>query len=144
MAAELAFWDSSGLVLLVTHQRATPAARAIRRAFPRFVVWWGARLEVRSAIARLRRDGLLDPVGAAQAISKLEALCSGVAEVAPSREVRARAEQLTGVHDVRAADALQLSAALEWCTERPRGRVLVCFDKRLAVAARDAGFDVRP
>src|SRR5688500_6676131 len=144
MAAEAAFWDSSGLVLLVTHQRATPAAVALRRAHPRLIVWWGARVEVRSALARLRRDDLIDASDLPKAIAKLDALSRAIVEVAPTELVRARAEALTDSRDVRAADALQLGAALEWCQGRTRNRKLVCFDGRLAAAARAEGFDVRP
>ena len=144
MAAEPAFWDSSGLVLLVTHQRATAAAMTIRRSRPRIVAWWGARVEVRSALARLRREGLLDAASVAQGTAKLDVLGRAVAEVAPTEHVRSRAERLLDAHDLRAADALQLAAALEWSQDRTRGRVLVCFDARLATAASVEGFTVRP
>jgi hypothetical protein len=39
---------------------------------------------------------------------------------------------------------LQLAAALVWCNERPRRRVMVCFDERLAAAAEQAGFTLIP
>jgi len=44
-------------------------------------------------------------------------------------------------YDLRAADALQLSAGLEWCGEDPRGRVFLTADKKLRDAALLCGFD---
>ncbi len=144
MAADLAFWDSSAIVLLVTHQRATPAALALRRRYPRIVIWWASRVEVCSALARLRRDAAIDSAAAANAVAKLDALARASIEVVPTEPVRTRAERLTTSRDVRAADALQLAAALDWCGGRPGGRAMVCFDARLAAAARAEGFAVYP
>lgn len=117
---------------------------ALRRAHPRFVVWWGARVEVHSAMARLHRDGLLENAEVEQSISRLEHIMSASIEVEPTDAVRDRAVRLLAARELRAADALQLSAALEWCRDRPRGRAFVCFDARLAEAARAEGFDVGP
>jgi hypothetical protein len=46
------------------------------------------------------------------------------------------------VHDLRAADALQLAAAIEAAEGRPRGLGFVTLDLRLADAARREGFRV--
>jgi predicted nucleic acid-binding protein len=43
---------------------------------------------------------------------------------------------------LRAADALQLSVALEACEHNPQGYVFVTADQRLADAARQSGFSV--
>jgi hypothetical protein len=45
---------------------------------------------------------------------------------------------------LRAADALQLAAALIWCEEQPAGEVFVCLDDRLREAARREGFTLVP
>jgi hypothetical protein len=45
---------------------------------------------------------------------------------------------------LRAADALQLGAALEWCAGAPGGRIVHTFDGRLALAAELQGFRVLP
>jgi uncharacterized protein len=47
-------------------------------------------------------------------------------------------------HALRAAEALQVAAALTWCDESPRGERFVCLDERLKQAARREGFDVLP
>jgi hypothetical protein len=59
--------------------------------------------------------------------------------------VRERAERLLRVHPLRAADALQLAAALLVFGDKPRGRSFVTLDDALLQAARREGFDaIRP
>lgn len=57
--------------------------------------------------------------------------------------MRERAERLLAVHPLRAADALQLAAALVAVKDKPRDRGFVVTDGLLADAARREGFDVR-
>jgi hypothetical protein len=47
-------------------------------------------------------------------------------------------------HALRAADALQLAAALDWCDGNTRGESFVCLDDRLRGAAVLEGFRVLP
>ena len=46
------------------------------------------------------------------------------------------------VYPLKAADSLQLAAALTWCDNRPSGRTFLCGDKRLAEAAKAVGFSI--
>ena len=48
------------------------------------------------------------------------------------------------LHPLRAADALQLAAALEWAKGKPSGRTFITLDKQLALAATREGFMVLP
>ena len=64
--------------------------------------------------------------------------------IQPTDHVRERAEQLIAVYPLRAADALQLAAALTWCENQPWNERFVCLDKRLRDAARKEGFSVLP
>jgi predicted nucleic acid-binding protein len=143
-SADPAFWDTSGLLLLATSQRGSARAQVVRRTTGRIVVWWGSRVEAASALARLVREGALDTTQLAAAERRLDALQLGAAEVTPTDEVRERARALVHAHPLRAADALQLAAALASVADRPRGRVFVSFDARLGEVARAVGFDVRP
>jgi predicted nucleic acid-binding protein len=77
-------------------------------------------------------------------VTKAEAAFWDTSEIEPTEEVRTLAESALEKHDLRAADALQLAAALVFCHERPRGRWFVCFDRRLAAAADIEGFTVLP
>ena len=65
-------------------------------------------------------------------------------EIQPVDEVRSLAEGVLERHDLAAADAVQLAAALLWCDARPRRRALICFDERLARAGEREGFTVLP
>jgi predicted nucleic acid-binding protein len=137
-----AFWDTSALLTLFVNQAASARARAVSRRQPHLVVWWGTTVEVRSAVARLVREGALAPKGAAQALARLAALRVRWDEVEPSEPVRQLAERLPESRGLRAGDALQLAAALVWCKERPAHRTFVSFDNVLADAAEAEGFDV--
>ena len=65
-------------------------------------------------------------------------------EVQPSELLRGTTERLLAVHALRAADALQLAAALQWCQRQPVDRHLVSFDTRLRDAAYKEGFTILP
>lgn len=142
--AEAAFWDTSGVVLLCAHQPAAGEARRLVQRCRHIVLWWGAPVEARSAFMRLLREGLLSPADLADAMKRLTALRKIASEIEPTEEVRTIAEEVLEKHDLRAADAFQLAAALVLCNGKPRGRWFVCFDRRLAAAAEIAGFTVLP
>ena len=74
----------------------------------------------------------------------LEAVVQAGIEIQPSEAVRGTAERLSGVHPLRAADALQLAAALQWCQGLTAGNGLVVFDRRLREAGYAEGFTVFP
>jgi hypothetical protein len=93
-------------------------------------------------MARLMREGKLDGRTEESIRTRLMLLRTSWREVIASDGVRGLAEQLVYRHPLRTADAFQLAAALYWCRERPRGRVFVCFDSRLAEAAEQQGFAV--
>ena len=58
--------------------------------------------------------------------------------------MKPRALRLLETHPLRAADALQLGAALYVAEEDPAGLEIVTLDSRLAEAARREGFRVLP
>ncbi len=131
------FWDSSAVVPLLVPQPATKAVEALLEADSGMLVWWGTPVECISALARLERERLLSPgdVGAAQ--KRLYVLAQGWHEVQPHVKVRASAERLLRVHPLRAADALQLAAALEVAVAATVA--FVCLDRTVGdAAAREA------
>ena len=143
MKTETAFWDTSAVVPLCCHQTASAEVRRVARGYGRMVVWWCPRVEAYGALARLRREGALTASGFQQTVARLSILSRAWLEVLPVESVPQRAEELLGRQIIRAADALQLAAALVWCQERPQRRAFVCFDERLAGAATQLGFEVR-
>lgn len=133
------FWDSSALVPLVLAQPLTAKARAIHRADPELVVWWTSAVECASAIARLHRDGHLTDEEEQSARDLLTTLQTTWFEMQAGEAIRQQALRLLRVHPLRATDALQLAAALEWAGS-PASGGFVTFDARLAAAARKEGF----
>ena len=133
------FWDASALVPLVLEQPRTAQARALLRADSELVVWWGSPIECASAIARLHRDGQLTAREEARARALLTTLRASWFEVQPGDAVREQALRILRLHPLRAADALQLAAALEWAGSPPEG-TFVSFNERLGAAAHREGF----
>jgi predicted nucleic acid-binding protein len=136
----LRFWDSSALVPLVCREVSSARCRAWLRSDPVMLVWVLSATEVVAALAHKRRDGGLDRARFAAAKRRLVKLERAWNEVAQYDAVRTRARRLVEVHPLRAADALQLAAALVVVEERPAAVELVTFDERLADAAEKEGF----
>jgi uncharacterized protein len=137
-----AFWDTSALVPLCCFQPLSARARQAARTYSRQVVWWGTVIEAVSSLNRLVREGTLSFDESIQAFARLDYLRNRWNEVQPTEDVRERAERLLRIHKLRAADALQLAAALVWCEDRPRGRTIIGADGNLSHAARAEGFIV--
>jgi predicted nucleic acid-binding protein len=133
------FWDSSALVTLVLQQPRTSEARVLLEEDGDVAAWWGSAVECASAIARLHRDGHLGESAERDARALLDMLRRSWFEVQPGDAVREQALRLLRVHTLRAADALQLAAALEWAGAPPEGD-FVTFDDRLRAAAVREGF----
>lgn len=141
MTRQPAFWDASALVPLCVHESSSRQAQShLRRLLP--VVWWGSSIEIHSAIARLHRLGSLKDAEKQGALSRLDLLSRGWREVLPGDHVRDLARKLLDAHELRAADSLQLAAALTWCQQRPARRDFICADQRLSKAAAAVGFAV--
>lgn len=130
------FWDSSAIVPLLVTQRQSAEAKALRDADAAMAVWWGSRLECTSALSRLLRDGAIDRSGSALAFERLHALEIEWFEVEPSAGLREEADQLLRAHPLRASDALQLASVLKLAGEAGERVPMVCYDRRLADAAR--------
>lgn len=137
------FWDASAVVPLCVHEDSTSEV-VDRLAAESMAVWWATPVEAASALARLRRMGQLTELEEQAARQLLVAWQAVWTELLPTDVLRRRALRLLGVHDLRAADALQLAAALAWAGSTPEGAEFVCLDERLARAARREGFRVLP
>jgi predicted nucleic acid-binding protein len=134
------FWDASAIVPLLVSEAATRTLQGIAAADAAMLVWWATQVECASAIARLERDGALEPSAAIEAFHRLGHLADGWHEVDPGDGVREAAIRFLRVHPLRAADALQLAAAFVAAERRPSSLELVTLDDRMATAARKEGF----
>lgn len=115
---------------------------SLAAADPVVIVWAFTTTEVTSALTRKRREGRLKPALFSAARRRLLALESSWSEVISYDAVRARARRLLETHPLRAADALQLAAALVAVEERTTGIEFVSFDPRLGEAAEKEGFQL--
>lgn len=136
------FWDASAVIPLLVNGPASETMLSRLDEDPQMLVWWGTPVEITSALARREREGILSSadLSAAQAVTK--ELSSGWHEVVPSSRVRSAAERLLRMHPLRAADSLQLAAALIAAAHDPSTLEMLCLDERLTAAARREGFTV--
>ena len=129
---------------LMLDEPATPTAARLLRQDGEVAVWWGTWTECAVAISRTRRDGRTDEEGEGNARSVLDLLASTWFEVEPSNDLRLLVSLISRDYPLKAADALQLAAALRWCGGNMAGAGFVCLDSQLRRAASDEGFDVLP
>lgn len=138
------FWDSSGIVPMLVPEARSAAMVALLEAEPVLVAWWATPVECQSAVYRRHREEGVPRAIVEQALQRLRGLVEDADFVAPSSRLRDRAGRLLASHPLRAADALQLAAALVWCDDRPEGEPFVCLDERLRDAALREGFALLP
>jgi predicted nucleic acid-binding protein len=136
------FWDASAIIPLLADEPTREPLLALLEADPEMLAWWGTPVEIASALARREREQLLTANEVEAALEAARALAESWHEIVPSATVRRTAERLLRVHALRAADSLQLAAALIAANHDPATLEIVCLDARLATAARREGFNV--
>ncbi len=137
------FWDTSAVVpLLVREAAASPALSKLAKKDPQMIVWWGTPVECVSALSRLEREWPSAGGAVERALKRLDALGRIWHEVQPVEEVRRLSRRLLRVHPLRAADALQLAAAIAASRNNPPDLPLVTLDQRLLDVARREGFPI--
>ncbi len=138
------FWDSSAIIPLCIEEPHSETTRLLAQNDGELAFWWGTPVECSSSFARLRREGAISADDEQQVRRLVDQLTLSSTEISPSEEVRATARRLLLRHPLRAADSLQLAAALVWAANRPDDLGFVCLDKRLRDAARIEGFTIFP
>ena len=136
------FWDSSALVALLVNEADSEQRRQQFEAESEIAVWWGTPVECESAIQRRVRDGSLSVADARLARERLADLSTSWHEVSPVAAVRTLARRLLRTHPLRAADSLQLAAALALGEAGLHEFTFACSDIRLATAAETEGLYV--
>lgn len=136
------FWDSSAVVPLLVVEPATAEREKQLRADLVMLVWWGTAVECASALQRLVREGAMSASDARAAEARLRHLEKHWVEVEPTQTVRAQTERLLRIHPLRAADALQLAAAVVACHHEAITSPFETAALRLADAAQREGFVV--
>ena len=136
------FWDASAIIPLLADEPTREQRLELLEADPDVLAWWGTPVEIASALARREREQLLTADEVEAALESARALAESWHEIVPSATVRRTAERLLRTHALRAADSLQLAAALIAANHDPATLEIVCLDARLAIAARREGFKV--
>ena len=136
------FWDASAVVPLIVDEPRRAALLRLIEEDGDLLVWWGTPVEVASALARREWERELTADIASAAFDALHEISASWHEVVPSDAVRRTAARLLRSHALRAADSLQLAAALVAADHDARTLSFVCLDERLAVGARREGFTV--
>lgn len=140
----MSFWDSSALISLVLPEQSSFRVANLLPTRSSMALWWATPVECYGALARAKRSGRIAASSFLRGESTLRSLFTHALEIEAWIEVRERAVQLATKHPLRAADALQLAAALEWCSGNSRGESFVCLDDRLRGGAALEGFRVLP
>jgi len=138
------FWDSSALVPVVCSEPQSSLCRRLLQQDSAVAASYWTPVELVSAIARKQREGSLSEEQRLASRERLQQLENAWIEVEPSSLVRSRARRLLDVHPLRAADSLQLAAALVFVNERTEGAEFVALDARLRAAAAREGFTLLP
>jgi predicted nucleic acid-binding protein len=134
------FWDTSAITPLLVEEADSDRREGQLEGDSTMIVWYGTPAEIQSALSRRRREGMLTAEAERLAMARWAALAASWAEVEPLRRVRDRALRLLRVHPLRAADALQLAAALVACSEQTTAFEFLTANFRLQEAALAEGF----
>ncbi len=135
------FWDTSAVVPLLTDE-ATSSLRLRQAEEGGMLVWWATSVECLSAVQRAVRAGIVSEREYPNIVGHLRELEQHWTEIEPTQQVRLQAERLLRTHPLRAADALQLAAAIIGAEYEPNGMTFLTGDTRLAEAAAKEGFKV--
>jgi len=138
------FWDASAVVPLLVREPTSAALLDLLDDDPQMLVWWGTPVEVVSALARRERERDLSRADVAAALARLRVVARAWHEVLPAEPVRTAAQRILRLHPLRAADSLQLAAAVVASEHDPASLQVVCLDERLGGAAQREGFTVHP
>ncbi|MBA2691853.1 MAG: type II toxin-antitoxin system VapC family toxin [Rubrobacter sp.] len=140
----LRFWDASAVAPLIMEEPTSEVMNTLLREDREIAVWWATWVECVSALSRRIREGDIGSSEGDKSRSKLTTLSGGWVEIQPTLELRSLSGHLLAAHPLRAADALQLAAALRWCGSGPEGSEFVSLDRRLRNAAEEEGFSILP
>ena len=134
------YWDSSAIAPLIVVENRTAQCEELLRKDSQIVTWWLSGVECASALNRLRREGIMDESELRTALVDLDTFCKSFVEVLPVAAIRTTATRLLRVHSLKAADSVQLAAAILAAGEERDALEFISFDDRLIAAADKEGF----
>ena len=120
----------------------TDNRRTLLAADRHVVTWWGSWAECASALNRRSREGGLASQALQELLQYLDSFAAGWTHIPSSPRLRQYTLRLLRVHPLRAADAMQLAAAVTAAMGDPATLDFVSSDRRLSQAAQIEGFSV--
>lgn len=138
------FWDTSAILPLLIQENTTPDMLALFDDDRTLAYWWATPVECNSALWRRHREGAISHDALLDVLRDLNTLLGSAVEIQPRLALRQRAQHLVATHALRAADALQLAAALTWAEALAAPGMLVSLDIRLREAGQREGLQALP
>lgn len=138
------FWDSSAIVPILYPETKSETLLALLREDVEMALAWSTPVECASAICRRHRAQPIPSPLRRQVFARLDAFVQDADSMPANDTLCRRAIRLVATHPLRAADAIQLAAALVWCRDEPLDQGFVCLDNRLRDSALAEGFRVLP
>jgi len=136
------FWDTSALIPVLVAEPQTARATRLLLSDPDVIVWTLTRVELLSALARRRRSDRTAAAWLRGARQEVLEMWPRWVEVTTLDTVRRHAERIVESHALRAADAMQIAAALVARAEGSGDLAFVTFDLQQAAAAEREGLRV--
>lgn len=141
-ARGVAYFDASALVKRYVATEAGAAAVAAEWQIRERHASANVSVEIRGALARLRREGRLSATEETSLAATARADEPEMELIPSAPPVLEEAIRLVAVHPLRTIDALHLASALLLARRGPKDLVVVTADQRLATAARAEGLRV--
>jgi uncharacterized protein len=137
------YWDTSAIVPLLVDEPGSALCRGWLEEDGTVVTWMLSRVELVGAVERRARQDAMDSRTRRALLRQIDRLAERWDEVVDVDAVRDRAVSLLARHPLRAADSLQLGAALVIADGDRKSVEFVCLDRSLADAAEREGFIAR-
>ena len=138
----VAYWDSSALVALLIEEEKSVKARKLKGQTSQILTWVLTPVEVFSALCRLEKEGALSLDDFQKCYEVWQMIENGLIFVKDIEAVKCITYRLLRVHSLKAADSLQLAAAI---LSKQTSDVFpfITFDQKLEEAALKEGFQVK-
>ena len=130
------YGDTSSLVKLYVLEDGTEEIRALVTRASAVVTAAIAYVEIRAALARLRRERRLTPAAYRAACEHFELDWPGLLAIDLTDAIRSAASDLVERHELRALDAIHLASFVHLLQSTPDDVEFSSFDDRLIRAAR--------
>ncbi len=136
------FWDSSAILPLILEEESTRQCQKLFKEDSSMLVWSFTITEIYSAIYRRFREISFQEQQLKLIRQNIQGYQSRWTEVLPTEQLKQIAHRLLAVHSLRAADSLQLAAALVAFKNPSTRDYFISLDHKLSQAASLEGFQV--